>query len=267
MSKIIKPLGDGKKKILSPEEAMRQLDSYQPPKPQTPKKDETANGLPKFNPSYLKVEWELQSPKATYQEKKTSNEKSLFTFDTSLARLKAAGYDRHPTPSEHFSLVMAYLEGKLADPKSDVERAYQQVAKDMLDGPGEWLSMAMKREKEILFCYANPHNLKWDEPSNEYVIDGERIEFDSVKTFDVKNFPSKTPVNLEDVPDDVLIFYLYGRGFDDFPERARKGDLQGQLTLPSKGTLCPVSCSAPWRLYIDGRYGHFRASRGVREIK
>jgi len=263
-SKIIKPLGDGKRRILSLDEAMAQIDAHQPPKPQISQEDEKLAELPLDVQlrTYLGVEWEIHSPKIKSEKGKTTNQKDIFTFDGSLARLRAAGYDRHPTPSEYCSLIMDYLDGNLR-----YKPLLKEIAEDILKGVGEWLSMAMKMMcSRILVCYGDPENLVWDEKKKQYVVNGNDI-IHSTYTNSPISIPSEKSINLAGVDNDELIRFLYGRSFEDFPERVRKGDLLGLLTLPPDMALAPVCCSDPWRLHIDGCYGNFRASRGVRELK
>src|SRR3989339_1513287 len=87
------------------------------------------------------------------------------TFDASLQRLKQAGYSRHPRTAEVFSLIIAHFEKKL--PKN-----LDDIAKDILSGIGEWLSLAIERKGDTLVCYLDPENLVWNASSRRYDVSG-----------------------------------------------------------------------------------------------
>ena len=108
---------------------------------------------------YHGLEWELHAPKHPI------GGKNALTYDGSLARIKKGGYERHPIPSELFSLLMDYHEEKL-------QGKLNVAADEMISGCGEWLSMAMERKGSILICYLHPEGLVWDETKGVYVQNG-----------------------------------------------------------------------------------------------
>src|SRR3989338_661979 len=85
-------------------------------------------------------------------------EKELFLFQDSLNSLRKRGYARHSRPNEAFSLLCSHLEGDLS---------VKTVSKDMLSGYGEWLSLAMKYQNNLLHCYIDPE-LEFDSILNQY---------------------------------------------------------------------------------------------------
>ena len=76
---------------------------------------------------------------APREDNNPKNNKTLPTYDASLARLRQEKYERHASPSEAFSLIEDNLEGKLSG-------ALKAVADDMMSSYGEWLSMAFERK-------------------------------------------------------------------------------------------------------------------------
>ena len=91
---------------------------------------------------YHRLEFEAKAAKGL-------DHKALVSYDISLERLKMAGYERHASPAEAFSLLIDNLEGKL-------KGKYKAVAEDMLDDSGEWMSMAVERKGNTLICYLHP---------------------------------------------------------------------------------------------------------------
>ncbi len=102
-------------------------------------------------------------PKAVYE----GPHKKLYTFDDSLRALRERGYERHPRPAEAFDFIYRKLEGRL-------QPEQQAVVDDMLKGFGEWLSMAMLREGNMLHCYLDPENLVRN--GNQYIAQGGKLK-------------------------------------------------------------------------------------------
>ncbi len=210
-----------------------------------------ARDLPKAPPviiqpvSYHNLIWEPQA----YREEGQA-EKKLFTFDKSLERLREAGYDRHPSPRESFSLLIDYLEGTLS-------QGLEAIANDMLASYGEWFSMAAERKKNILILSSDPTNLRWKK--DKYVLDGRVLQCTGQQEFQIGKRLSEKYIDLKDVPEDLVTF-LYSKPFSQLPGEMRKGNNRAQIYLPPEGVIRPVGRSGfGWFgvSFVD------RASRGV----
>ena len=185
----------------------------------------------------------------------TSGHKLWYHFDKSLKELRKGGYERHLRPAEAFGLLRKSLEDTLSEED-------QEIAEDMLNGFGEWLSLAMQREKNLLHCYEDPENLVWDKKKWLYVVEGETLPYSSEKIFDVGALSSGYH-SLELFPID-LQQYLYGCTWDELPDEMRVGSHPARLWLPPEQVLWSVG-----RGDYNGRYDVYtycnnRASRGVR---
>ncbi|MFH1066230.1 MAG: hypothetical protein V1734_07000, partial [Nanoarchaeota archaeon] len=106
-------------------------------------------------PCYHGLEWELRALREGAQ-----GAKKCYTYDKSINSLKKIG-KRHPTPSEALTLLADHLEGKLS---GDLKA----TADDMLYNYGEWLSMAVERQEDMLICYLHPEGLVWDANESRY---------------------------------------------------------------------------------------------------
>lgn len=191
--------------------------------------------------------------------------KTLLTFDKSLERLKKEGYERHLRPWEYFNLVTGRLEGKLPE-------NLDNLAKEMLNGEGEWLSLTMKRRGNKLSCYVDPKNLVWDEKKKEYFTCG-NLEYNYKEEFDIRGVPPRQWICLKQFPDEFIKF-MYGRRFEDLPKEMQEGDKKAQIYPPyfndilypvgfykhsSKFSLVGIGV----RIYNYGYVDHEKASRGV----
>jgi hypothetical protein len=269
-SKIIKPLGDGKRRILSLDEAMRQIDAHQPPKPQTPQNGEPAGTQPEVQlRTYLDMEWE-QEVCTTYSDPDMA--KYLFTYDESLARLKKAGYERHPSPQEVFSLIAAYHEGKL-------DLVLDSIARDiLLTEEGIFSCHVGEREGSLLHIYEYVYFLKWDQEKNKYETPTGQIWWHDKKSFHIpdvfimyaSNRLGKVKAKLDEVnaTNAKLVEYFYGRKFEDLPDAMK----QASIFIPefeSFPRLWPIVCEGA--NVVIGIHPppltHERASLGVRQIK
>ena len=271
MSKIIKPLGDGKRRILSPEEAMRQLDAYQPPKPE----EQGSTGRKPLDeqlmaelPVYFKLEWEPKAPRNEY-----TGRKEEYWYSNSVRRLKEAGYARHPRPAEVISLIADYLQGRLTK-----YTALTAIAEDILDGEGEWLSMAWQpgtlngalsvstKAKEVLLsCYLDPENLLFRDVPTGYIVDGTDLNFSQWIPFAIDREYPKTWVHLS-LFDEKFVEFLYGRKFEDLPEEMQSGFKEVSILVPDKDTPQPVGLGPGQsiRELTVSYHGPKLASRGVR---
>ena len=176
-------------------------------------------------------------------------------FDASLARLKQQKFSRHPRPAEAFGLIAAHLEKKL--PKN-----LDDIAKDMLSGKGEWLSLAMERKGDILACYLDPENLVW-KVGNRYDVSGGKLRYSEKKEFNIKGKKSATWICADEFSLE-LIKYCYGREFKQLPQEMKTGDYRAHLALPPDGQLWPAARgSGDCGCFLLGVNDDW-ASRGVR---
>ncbi|MEK6950365.1 MAG: hypothetical protein AABX13_01425 [Nanoarchaeota archaeon] len=214
-----------------------------------------------------------------YRKEGETDYKALLTYDISLARLRQAGLVRHPRPAEVFSLLIDDLEGKLTPEQ-------RTVANNMLSFPGEWVSLAMERQGNVLVCYFEPEGLVWRPAvldrekgrwtKNYYERDNfrftERKEYILRKRYGLFRIPAGQEINLNQFSDE-LVTALFSRPFKDLPLKMRKdiNDRRVKLRLPPEGELWPV---ARWG-YLDNYYALdgntnrttdricYHASRGV----
>lgn len=174
---------------------------------------------------YHGLKWELHAPKHPM------GGKNALTYDGSLARIREAGFERHPAPSETVSLMADYLEEKL-------QGKLNIVADEMLSGCGDWLSMAMERNGNILICYLHPEGLVWDEGKGIYVQNG--FKYYSKQYFNISGKESNKDVGLNEFGDGFVNLF-YGRSFNELPKEMREGDKKANISLPRDKEVWPVS--------------------------
>ena len=198
--------------------------------------------------SYNGLDFEAAAPRDGAQ-------KALLTYDASLARIKAGGYERHALPSEAFSLIADNLEGKL---KGNLKAE----ADDMLSSYGEWLSMAVERKGDILICYMHPEGLVWNSKKSKY--EQNSFKCDGRQEFNISGKKSQEWISLDKFDDDFVKLF-YGRSFDGLPKEMRQGSGKAHVALPADGELWPVGRNYfDSRFYVYGYGYYYGASRGVR---
>ena len=265
-SKIIQPLGDGKKKILSPEEAMQQLDAYQPPKPEEQGSAErkSLEEMLRLKPEDVlpcaKVEWE------PYIVKTSEGKKILFRYDQHVERLKGNPnkWERAPSPQELFSLLTAYYEGEL-----DVWHSawLKLLAKEILAGGNLYTCHFCAREEHILDTQLHVFefltDIKWAPNSKEF--------FDASpckkQTFDITGLSPYVSYSLEQVACEInpdLVKYLFGRAFKDLPEQLQR--LNFTINTP-KDKLAPLVFDADTKTVAVYSQDTTARSLGVRKKK
>ncbi len=187
--------------------------------------------------------------KAVYEEK----EIKLYTFDASLRALRKRGYERHPRPAEASDLMCRRLEGRL-------QPEQQTVVNDMFSSCGEWLSMAMMREGNLLHCYLDPENLIWN--GNKYVVRGGKLKHAGEEVYSIGSFYWWVPIKNVNDANPALVEKLWSRPYAILPEEIKQ---YGLLYLPSENVLWPVGHSNYGGWYDIGAYFNYEASRGVRK--
>lgn len=204
---------------------------------------------------YTFVHFEMR---AMYDEEGQS-----YLYPASLLALRERGYQRHPNPSEEFSLYFAGLEGKL----NGEELA---VFKNMQKTPAEWFNVTMQQDGDTLYCYEDLHYVqKADEPRMdlrgnlaEWYVEG-IFQYTAMRTFTVIA-PRGEYIPTEKISSDLVV-YLFSRPTQAFPQ-AVKEEHMPEIMLPKDGQLWPMARSM--NSCILGAYG-FRseASRGVLQKK
>ncbi|MBM3199803.1 hypothetical protein FJZ53_02610 [Candidatus Woesearchaeota archaeon] len=181
-------------------------------------------------------------------------------FDESLRKIQEAGFERHLLPWESFTIILGYIDGK-------IKNEFHAAAKDMASSFGctEWLSMAVKRDRDVLVCYANPKNLVWDDSSKIYKPDG-ILSFDPALSTEIsiKGVPSEEWVDLKRLSED-FVKYFYTRKFEELPDEINSNDDYAQIFLPAEGGIWPVGRGANWLKYsLSTSTCLKRISRGVK---
>ncbi len=214
---------------------------------------------------YNNLEWEHPAYREAGQA-----EKKLLSYDKSLERLRAAGYERHARPSEVFGLLIDGLEGKLTG-------QHKAIYDDMLTSYGEWMSAAVlvKQQKsggiwgvggstkQTLTMYLDPEGLAWD--GKKYVQ--QNFTYAEKKEFDITGKPLNAFVELTQV-DVALVQDFYGCSYAQLPQQMREGDKRGGFWFPSADQIWPVGRGDFYfnRLNTFIYYHISRASRGVHAV-
>ncbi len=187
-------------------------------------------------------------PKVVYEGK----EKKLYTFDVSLRALRERGYERHPRPAEAFDLICRGLEGRL-------QPEQQAVVDDMMSCYGEWLSMAMMREGNLLHCYLDPENLMWN--GNKYVAQGGKLQHAGEEVYSIGSVNGYVPIKDVNEINPVLVEKLWSRHYAILPEEIKQ---KAWLFLLPENVLWPVAREDYCGFSISSYLDHW-ASRGVRQ--
>lgn len=195
-----------------------------------------------YSNAYKKVIFEKHAPRE-------NNDKCIFNFQDSLDDLMQRGYARHQRPNEVFSLLCVYLEGELS---------VKNIAQDMLNSYGEWFSLAMRYQNNILHCYIDP-SFEYDRKCMRYNLKNYSSErFFSLPYLDKYSFIIKE-VN---VLNPSLVEFLWSRPFDQLPLDIRNN---AYLYLLDDEHIWPVGRSYGSYRYGVNCYDFVNwASRGVR---
>jgi hypothetical protein len=214
-----------------------------------------------FNSEMLRDNESMRKIKTFMKEYETENQLSMGGltienpkhneweyYQDSLARLRQKGFKRHLRPIEFYEILLEHFRTNGLGTRED-------VAKNMLSGKGEWLSVAFRKRGNILEVSWDPENIAWN--GKEYVTKGDlRVDFacpdmgdkKSEKYYKISTFPSE------------LVHALYG---------ADAGELSkydAGIYLPPEGKWWPVGCGYIYGYsYFDLIAGNYRrASRGVK---
>lgn len=186
--------------------------------------------------------------------------KHRLTNTASFKRIKEAGYERHLTCQEYFSILLNIYKSNSEETKA--------LLKDMTFDYGEWLNHIFQtKQDESLVIYQYPDNL---------ALWGDISQYTSKITIPASEFRSVA----RGKPIDFMMFgnkfleVMFGMKAEDFPEELCKGKDRLKIRLPTfEEVFCPVSIgnySEQFVLAAHSTYaGYFpkRASRGIKEDK
>ena len=135
------------------------------------------------------------------------------------------------------------------------------TADDRVNSYGEWLSMAMLREGNLLHCYFDPENLVWD--GNKYTAQGEKLKHAGEEVYSIGSM--NRWVSIKDVNEinPALVEKLWSRHYAILPEEVRQ---KAWLLIPSENSLLPVSRGNYINRYVIDFNSNFKVSRGVRFV-
>lgn len=192
--------------------------------------------------SILEVESELSEP--------------VFRFDESLQRLRLYGYERHIRLGEYFDLVIGHLENRL-------EEKPNRSMKEMLEkNSTRWLSMAVEKKGNRLFCYIDPENLQWDESKMKYIVDG-KLKYTDVGDFSIEDIPAGRWVQSKTLGE-WFAYLVYNRRFEDLPKEMKQEHDGTYVYIPLDNNIWPVCVGRyNFRYSIDFSPIHPAASLGV----
>lgn len=183
--------------------------------------------------------------------KEANNEKKIYSYNESLERLRKYGYERHLRPNEAFKIIIDAIE----HPESN----YKGVYKDMASSFGEWLSLAIEKEKDFLICYLDPEFIKLED--NNY--NATNISFtDKIKFYIGDGIPSSDWVSLREFPKDFTTFLL-SKTFLDLPDKMKVGENEIRVYLPENG-IWPMAYRHLDLAYNVIECSKLGASRGLR---
>ncbi len=189
--------------------------------------------------------------KAVYVGKK----KILYTFDESLLALRERGYERHPRPAEAFELIYNGLEGRLSPEQ-------KAIADDMTSyNYGEWLSIAVLQKGNLLHCYLDPENLKWDEKAWKYVTHEGKLKHAGEEVYSIGSLCGCVSIKDVNEINPALVEKLWSRHYAILSEEVKQN---AWIWLPSENVLWPVSRGDYNKFFILPYINHW-ASRGVRQ--
>ena len=209
----------------------------------TPKKENTPHDVGCV--SYKNLAFEQRAPRDK------DGEKNLYFYQESLNRLLKKGYKRHLRPAEAMALLIDNLENKSTPP-------LKNVAEDILQSYGEWLSAAVECSGDDLTVYLDPNGLLW---KNDSYHKGKR--FTSTKTvhFAITGIPREQWVPLTQF-DVKLVTFFYSKPYGQLPKEIQDN---AQIWLPVDGAIRPVGRGYFSWYDVDSNVDYW-ASRGVARV-
>jgi hypothetical protein len=169
-------------------------------------------------------------------------------YQDSLARLRQKGFKNHLRPIQFYEVLLEHF-------RTNGLGTHEDVAKNILSGKGEWLSVAFRKKGNTLEISFDPENIAWNKGKEVY--DGE-LRVDA--SFDIGNKESRKYYKIGEFKQE-LVTALYG---------ADAGELSkynAGIYLPPEGSWWPVGTG--YNYYGNSRfslsaYNNQGASRGVR---
>lgn len=163
-------------------------------------------------------------------------------YNDSLARLRK-NFKNHLRPIQFYEILLEHF-------RTNGLGTHEEVAKNILSGKGEWVSVAFRKKKNVLEISWDPENIAWN--GKEYVTNGE-LRVDA--SFDIGNKKAGNYYKISEFPSE-LVHALYG---------ADAGELSkynaGIYLFLEEGKWWPVGSISNFDLNAnDNKW----ASRGVR---
>jgi len=170
-------------------------------------------------------------------------------YQDSLARLRQKGFKRHLRPVEFYEILLEHF-------RTNGLGTHEDVAKNMLSGKGEWLSVAFRKRGNILEVSWDPENIAWN--GKEYVTKGDlRVDFACP---DIGNKKAEYYYKISTFPSE-LVHALYGADAEELSK------YNAGIYLPPEGKWWPVGCGNSNDGYndfgLDANNGK-RSSRGCK---
>jgi len=184
--------------------------------------------------------------------RESNNEKKVYFYNESLERLRKYGYERHLRPNEAFNIIIDALEHQ--------ESNYKEICKDMMSSSGEWLSIAIERDKDFLICYLDPEFIILED--NNYNTTN-ISSADKIKFYIGDGIQSNDWVSLKEFPKDFTAFLL-SKSFFDLPDKMKIGENEIRIYLPENG-IWPMAYRHLDLAYNIIEYSKHSASRGVKK--
>jgi len=214
---------------------------------------ELSSGMLKDNQSLAKIKRFMQE----YEQERNLSMSNLVIenpkhnewmyYNDSLARLRQKGFKRHLRPIEFYAVLLEHF-------RTNGQGTREEIAQNMLKGKGEWLSVAFKKEGNMLHIAFDPENLAWNKKENKY--DG---NLTSQQSFDIGNKEIKDWISVSSFPS-PLIEVLYGTNAGEL------SNFNAEIYLPPDGSWWPVGCGYNFgsNNFNLVAYDNRRASRGVK---
>jgi hypothetical protein len=168
-------------------------------------------------------------------------------YNDSLARLRKAQFRNHLRPIQFYEILLEHF-------RTNVLGIHEDVAKNILSGKDEWLSVAFRKKGNILEISWDPENIAWN--GKKYVTSGE-LRVDA--SFDIGKKKSGNYYNIGEFPSE-LVHAMYGADAGELSKYS------AGIYLPpeDKWWLVGTGNLDDGYLFILGTGIYQRASRGVR---
>jgi hypothetical protein len=191
--------------------------------------------------------------------------KTCVTFDRSIERIKRAGYERNLYPWEAFELILKGID--------EPEGIYGNIAQDMMKGNAEWMNIAFKKEKNLLYVAIDPENIEYGE-QGYHIKNDEEIQCKNIETYAIDLYHEL--VDLRDLirKNPSLVQRLWGSNAATIIEvlkNTEQGDWTTGLWIEEYNRWQPVYLGDSYYttnqlILHSGGKQDIQASRGVRVV-